>query len=323
MSEPPPSSFTQAWHQVWQRIGMKANKLDWRQPIGQVRQNFLAFSRAIEPDPPPLADVRDIPVTRSAAIGSGILRVRLYTPLAAGIAPGPGVVWYHGGGFMVGDLESHDMVCRRLADASRCRILSVDYRLAPENKFPAAVDDALLGYRWALENFAVTGMDPTRLAVAGDSAGGNLAAVVCHEMLRVGDTAPVFQLLIYPLVQLADLGPERLDMQEGLFLSAGTLEVIRRAYVPEGVDPTNPLLSPLFNTDFSRLPPAHVITCGWDPLRDEGKAYADKLAAHGVRVTVRDYPEQVHGFFNLTALSARAREAVAAAGIVLASAMQR
>lgn len=320
MSEPP-HGFSQAWQQVWQRFGLKPGQLDWRQPVNQLRQNFLAFSRALEPDPPPLAEVRDIPIPRPTDIGGGTLRSRLYTPLAAGIAPGPGIVWYHGGGFMVGDLESHDMVCRRLADASRCRLLSVDYRLAPEHKFPAAVDDALLGYDWAVRNPAITGMDPDRLAVAGDSAGGNLSAVVSHERVRIARNVPIFQLLIYPLVQLADLGPERLDMQEGLFLSAGTLEVIRRAYVPPGIDPTDPRLSPLFNTDFSGQPPAHVITCGWDPLRDEGRAYVDKLAAHGVRVTHRDYPDQVHGFFNLTAMSARAREAVAAAGIVLSGHM--
>lgn len=291
--------------------------LDWRGSVQGLRQRFLAMTRTLEPDAPLLAEVRELSLPSAA----GPIRARLYVPVGAGLPPGPGIVFYHGGGFTVGDLESHDMVARRLADASRCRVLAVDYRRAPEHRFPAAVDDALAAFAAAASDPEL-GLDPGRLAVAGDSAGGTLAAVVCQQRLAAGEAVrPRFQLLFYPLLQLVDIAVSRMDFKDGLLLSAGTLEVVRRSYLPPGQDPADVRVSPLLNPDLKGLPPAHVLTCGWDPLKDEGRAYADRLAAAGVAVTTRHYADEVHGFLNLTAVSRTAREVLVETGRIVAGAL--
>ncbi|MEM9669920.1 MAG: alpha/beta hydrolase [Pseudomonadota bacterium] len=287
--------------------------LTMAQTTQRLRKSFFRATRAVERDAPDLAEVSAMTVDG----GDGPLPGRLYTPLGAGIGQGPGIVFYHGGGFVLGDLESHDMICRRLADASRCRVLSVDYRLAPEHRFPSAHADAEASWRWAVERAELLGMDPDLMAVAGDSAGGNLAAFLCQEMARTDGPQPAFQMLLYPLVQFVDIRAKKMPFQEGgFFISPNMFDYFRDAYVERETDRTDKRVSPLFapEEDFDGLPPAYIMLCGWDPLRDEGNVYAGKLEAHGVPVTVREHLSMVHGFLNLTSVSQVARDAVREAG---------
>ncbi len=295
-------------------------QVDWKAGADRLRHQFFLASRAIEKDAPELADISHLTVQG----GAGPLKARLYTPLGAGMPPGPGIVFFHGGGFVIGDLESHDMLCMRLADASRCRVIAIDYRLAPEHKFPAAHEDALASWRWIVMHAAKLGMDPERLAVCGDSAGGNLCAHLAQEMNRTRGPAPMFQLLLYPLVQFADIRAKKMPLQQsGFFISANLFEYFRDSYLDGQADRMDVRVSPLFSPPetFRGLPPAHFVLCGWDPLRDEGLAYADKMASFGVPVTVREHAGMVHGFMNLTALSEPVRQAIRDAGKVVGTAL--
>lgn len=296
------------------------SSVDWKGPADRLRQQFYVASRAIERDAPEMADISHLSIPGPG----GPMRTRLYTPLGAGIAPGPGLVFFHGGGFVLGDLDSHDMICRRLADGARCRVIAIDYRLAPEHKFPAAHDDARAAWLWITAHGDRLGMDPERLAVCGDSAGGNLSAYLAQDMNRTGGPAPAFQLLLYPLVQFADIRTKKMSLQEGgFFISASLFEYFRDSYIADEAARMDPRVSPLFAEPdaFRGLPPAHVVLCGWDPLKDEGAAYADKLAGFGVPVSIREHPGMVHGFMNMTALSDTVRAAIREAGQVAGRAL--
>lgn len=294
--------------------------LDLRLPIERLRQQFFRMDYSAEPDAPELADVRILTVPGPA----GPLKARLYVPLGAGVPPGPGILFFHGGGFVLGDLDSHDMICRRLAEGSRCRVLAIDYRLAPETRFPCAHEDALAAWGWLSEQGGKIGIDPRRIAVAGDSAGGNLAAFLCQEMSRSGGPMPAFQLLLYPLLQFADIRRKKMSPQEsGFFISASLFEFFRGHYLPDPKTYMDPRISPLFASaeELKPLPPAHVVVCGWDPLHDEGLAYAAKLRAVGVQVSEVEYASMVHGFMNLTHISATARSAIRDAGRITGNAI--
>ena len=233
------------------------------------------------------------------------LPARLYVPSGAPTF-GPLLVFLHGGGFVYGNLDSHDASCRYLAEQSGVRILAVDYRLAPEHPFPAACDDALAAFRWARENASVLGADPERIGVGGDSAGGNLAAGVA---LAVRDEC-AFQLLIYPAVSdRHDVGSGE-KFASGFFLTAEFMELVGRLYIPEGTDARDPRVSPLFAEVPDGVAPAYVVTAGFDPLRDEGEAYARKLDEAGVKVEVKRFSDQIHGFLNMIGPSRSARAAV-------------
>ena len=246
---------------------------------------------------------------------AGDIGLRVYTPLGAGADILPGLVFFHGGGFVLGDLDTHDDLCRCLANGSLCRVVSVDYRLAPENPFPAAVEDSFAATKYIAAHAAEFGIDAARLAVGGDSAGGNLAAVVAQLAKTEGAPKIVFQLLIYPVTQLAADAQTR-SMREnakGYFLEKESMDWFTKLYCPDARHRADARLSPLLCADLAGLPPAYVVTAGFDPLRDEGKAYADKLDAAGVAVTYVNYPGMVHGFFSMRSLIPKAREAVAAA----------
>ena len=293
--------------------------LDCKLSPDRLRQSFYRASRSVERDAPELAEISTLPVDGA----EGPLKARLYTPLGAGIGPGPGILFFHGGGFVLGDLDSYDMICRRLAAASRCRVLSIDYRLAPEHPFPCAHADAIAAWEWATQRTDLLNIDPDRICVAGDSAGGNLSAFLTQEMIRTDGLLPAYQLLLYPLVQFADIRSKKSSFQEGFFISQTLFDYFRDAYIHRETDRMDPKVSPLFapDSDFRGLPPAHIVLCGWDPLKDEGRAYASKLAAHGVPVTIREHPGMVHGFLNLTSVSMPAREAIREAGEVVGTAL--
>ena len=246
---------------------------------------------------------------------AGDIAVRVYTPVDASGPVLGGLVFYHGGGFVIGDLETHDDLCRCLANGSGCRVVSVDYRLAPEHPFPAAVDDCVAATKYVAEHASEFGIDAKRLAVGGDSAGGNLAAVVAQLAKAKGSPAIAFQLLIYPVTQLGAAvdTPSMRENGKGYFLEKEGMDWFTRCYAPDAKHRSDPRLSPMLCPDVSGQPPAYVITAGFDPLRDEGKDYADKLDAAGVPVTYVNYPGMVHGFFSMRSLIPKAREAVAAA----------
>jgi acetyl esterase len=252
---------------------------------------------------------------------AGDIPVRIYTPVDTADGALPGLIIFHGGGFVIGDLETHDDLCRCLCNGSGCRVVSVDYRLAPEHPFPAAVDDCWFVTRYVASNPGEFGIDASRLAVGGDSAGGNLAAVVTQLAKQAGGPPIKFQLLIYPVTQLGS-SKETASMREnakGYFLEKEGMDWFTRCYVSDPAHRNDPRVSPLLCKDLAQLPPAYVITAGFDPLRDEGRDYADALDRAGVSVTYVHYPSMVHGFFSFRSLVPKSREAISAAAAAVKS----
>lgn len=231
---------------------------------------------------------------------AGAIGFRRYWPLGATASTLPTLIYYHGGGFVIGNLETHDSTCRRLANKSGCQVIAIDYRLAPEHPFPAPVDDAIAAFRHIRDNAAKFDTDAARLAVGGDSAGGNLAAVVCQAMKAAKECGPSFQMLIYPATDSVNPTPSRKENAVGYFLTEDLMNWFFSHYAPKGVDRGDTRISPLLARDLTGLPPAFVLTAGFDPLRDEGKAYAEKLLAAGARVTYSHFPGTIHGFFSMT-----------------------
>lgn len=238
----------------------------------------------------------------------GELYSRLYIPNHVG-KNAPMLVFFHGGGWVVGNVETHDDTVRFLAQQAGVRALSVDYRLAPEHPFPAAVEDAVDTYEYVVAHAEELGADANRIAVGGDSAGGNLAAVVAQQAKDTGGHLPAFQLLIYPEVDFVNRRASREFFGDGFFLTDSDMNWFEGHYVTAGTDKSDPRLSPLLAKDLSGLPPAAVITAGFDPLRDNGEAYYDALKAAGVPVTLHRHWDMIHGFVNLLGLSPRFREA--------------
>ncbi len=240
---------------------------------------------------------------------AGSIPVRIYRPEAS-TRPLPLLVYFHGGGFVLCDLDTHDPTCRALAKRAGCVVVSVDYRLAPEAKFPAAPEDCHAALRWATANAAVLGADARRVAVAGDSAGGNLAAVVSLLARERGGPALVHQLLIYPVTDCSFDTPSYLENAEGYLLTRDMMRWFWNHYLAKPEDGAGPLASPLRAASLAGLPPATVLTAEYDPLRDEGEAYAARLREAGVPTALKRYDGMFHGFFAMTARIDRAREAV-------------
>jgi acetyl esterase len=243
---------------------------------------------------------QDIPVARVTNLSipgpAGPIPARHYR---ATETDAPLLVFYHGGGMSIGDLDTHDDLCRLICRDGGVHVLSIDYRLAPEHKAPAAPDDAFAAYRWAVDHAAELGADPTRVAVGGDSAGGNLAALVSQRARNEGTRLPALQLLFYPVTTYSGETRSQTLFAEGYFLTKRDIDWFRANYL-DGADvyAADPRVSPLMADDFSGLPPALVLTAGFDPLRDEGNQYAEALRAAGVTVDHREFGSLVHGFAN-------------------------
>jgi acetyl esterase len=229
----------------------------------------------------------------------GPIPIRIYTPRDIA-KPLPVIVYFHGGGWVFGDLDSHDNLCRALATKTSAIVIAVDYRLAPEHRFPAAVDDALAAVHWVAKEGASIGADVTRIAVSGDSAGGNLAAAVSLAVRDQGGPAIRAQALIYPATDITNQNrASARDFARGFFLTSERMNWFFDHYVPDKAMRSNPLASPLLAADHHHLPPALVITAQFDPLRDEGEAYADVLKRAGVPVQLRRFEGVIHGFASM------------------------
>lgn len=258
--------------------------------------------------------------TRSVSIPgpAGTIGARHYRPLGA-TGSAPLLVFFHGGGFVMGDLESHDAVCRLICRDAGVHVLAVDYRLAPEHPAPAAVEDAYAAYRWAREHAAELGADPRRVAVGGDSAGGCLAAVVTVLARDAGDPIPALQWLVYPVTDMRGGSRSRSLFGDGFLLTKHDMDWFQDTYLHNSdLDVTDPRVSPMMTPDLAGVSPALVITAGFDPLRDEGDQYADRLRTAGVAVDHRQMGSMVHAFLNLNALGG----GVAAANAEMISALR-
>ncbi len=268
-----------------------------------LRQAMLAGGRQR------VGEVRDLEVPGA----DGPLAARLYVPrsqVAAG-EPSPLLFFVHGGGMMYGDLDSHDAACRFLAERADVRVLAVDYRLAPEHKFPAAVEDCWAAYQWVAENPEQVGADPERIAVGGDSAGGYLSAVVALKAAGAGVPC-AFQLLIYPVTNMVEKSESRRMFGQGFFLTSEFTELAEEMYFVDEEDRRHPEASIAFTEKIpENLAPAYVATAGFDPLRDEGEAWARRLADSGIDVTLRRFPGLIHGFLNVVGVGRSQRAAVA------------
>jgi acetyl esterase len=259
-------------------------------PPEQLRQMFAAMSA---PETVAIAQVED----RGIPGPAGDIPVRIYTPDAD--TPAPAIVYYHGGGWVIGGLDTHDGACRAFANATGAVVVSVDYRLAPEHPFPAPVDDAVAALAWVHGNAEALGVDADRIAVAGDSAGGNLAAVVSQVARDQGGPPICFQLLIYPVTDHEFDSVSMHDNATGYFLTRDAMRWFYSHYLSDESEGANPLVSPLRAEDLAGLPPAFVITAEYDPLRDQGMAYAGALQAAGTPCDARTYGGMFHGFLSM------------------------
>jgi acetyl esterase len=256
----------------------------------------------------PIGETVDLEVPTPA----GPMRARLYTPrsLVGADAESPLLVFIHGGGMMYGDLESHDPTCRLLAERADVRVLALDYRLAPEHRYPAAVDDCWAGYQWAVEHTDELGADPDRIAVGGDSAGGMLSAITALKAAEAGVPC-AFQLLVYPATDFHEKSESRRAFGEGYYLTEAFMDLAENSYLAPTDDRRDPYVSVLHTEKIPEgLAPAFVVTAGFDPLRDEGEAYARMLHDAGIAVELKRYPGFIHGFFNIVGVGRSNRAAV-------------
>lgn len=273
-------------------------------PIAEARKaTYGLMPLAGEPETVGRVEDRSIPVR------SGEIAVRIYTP--AGDGPFPGVVYLHGGGWVICDLETHDPVCRAICRRANAVVVAVDYRLAPEHKFPVALEDSEAAVRWTSANAATLGIDPARLAVAGDSAGANMATVIAARARDARGPAIALQVLVYPVTNLSSRDtPSHREFAEDHFLTAASMDWFTAQFLSRPEEARHPHASPALLEDVSGLPPALVITAECDPLCDEGEAYARRMQAAGVRVTLTRYAGMIHPFLNFLGVTPGAQKAV-------------
>lgn len=265
-------------------------------PLPELRQQLRTMVSLMDVPAPALARIEDIRIPGPA----GARPARVYDGVGGQGAARPVVAYFHGGGWVQGDLETHHGLCARLALGSGALVVALDYRLAPEHSFPAAVDDCLAAYRWLRSHTSEIGGDPARVAVAGDSAGGNLAAVVSQQAAAAREPVPTCQVLIYPALDFALDTPSHRELEDAHVIPRDRVLWYAEQYLPAGIDRLDPRASPLHARDLAGQPPALIVTGGFDPLRDEGRAYANRLSAAKVDVVYREYPGQIHAFVSLT-----------------------
>jgi acetyl esterase len=281
----------------------------------EARELYLKGRLVTNPEPPELKSVQPLSIPSP----TGSIPARVYAPMTLRQADGldPCLVFFHGGGWVIGDLDSHDVVCRKLADEGQLIVISVDYRLAPEHKFPAAVDDAIAAAKWIAGHAKQLGIDASRLTVGGDSAGGNLAAVVAISARDGNGPAIAGQVLIYPATDFAMTHPSHREPETSVLLTHTVIRWFRDHYLNGPSDIDDWRASPARAATLAGLPPAYVLTAGADPLRDEGDDYAKRLKEAGVPVTYRTFPGQFHGFFTMGKLLQQANLAAAEIGVWL------
>jgi acetyl esterase len=285
----------------------------------EARAMYLARRFFTQPEPPEVGEVRNLTMPGPASD----IPLRLYRPLGtAAAARLPVLVYYHGGGWTIGDLDTHDTLCRELANRSGCAVVSVDYRMGPEHRFPAAVDDSVAALQWVHANAGKLGVDASRIAVGGDSAGGNLAAVVSIAARDGGGPAIAFQLLIYPATDMRRVAPSHQTNGDGYLLTRETVSYFRSQYVRSDADDLDWRASPLLQENLKGLPPAFVLTAGYDPLRDEGLQYAQKLSDAGNRATLVCFEREIHGFILMGKVLDEANTAVQLCAAQLRDALQ-
>ena len=272
-------------------------------PVEQARAMVAEGSKLIAGPVEPVAAITDLTIPGPA----GPIPVRAYRP--GGPTPLPVLVYFHGGGWTVCDLDTHDAICRSLANRAGCIVAAVDYHLAPEHKFPAAVEDCFAATEWLAANAREIGGDPERMATGGDSAGGNLATVVALMARDRGGPRLVFQLLVYPVVDYLPATASYEAYAEGYSLTRDAMVWFFGHYLPEGADTRHPHFAPLHAPDLAGLPPALVITAECDVLRDEGEAYAARLRQAGVPVTLTRYEGMIHPFFSMAGIVEQASQA--------------
>jgi len=271
----------------------------------EARALYSTSTEAFAPETPPLKTVED----RTVPGPGGSVPVRIYTPQAEGALPI--LVYFHGGGWVFGDLETHDAMCRIVADAAGCLVVAVDYRLAPEHKFPAGLEDCIAVTQWCAAHGGEIGGDPGRIAVGGDSAGGNLAAATAQAARDGGGPKLAFQWLIYPAVDFTADNASLRDNAEGYLLTKAAIDWTLAQYTSGPGEAQDPRASPGLERDLAGLPPALVQTAEFDPLRDEGEAYGEALMAAGVPTEIVRYDGMVHGFMRMGKLVDRAHDALA------------
>ena len=278
----------------------------------EARELYLKGRLVTNPEPPELKSVQPLAIPSP----NGPIPARIYTPSRLRQTNGlaPCLVFFHGGGWVIGDLDSHDVVCRKLADEGELIVISVDYRLAPEHKFPAAVDDAITATKWIADSSRQLGIDASRLTVGGDSAGGNLAAVLAIAARDGNGPAIAGQVLIYPAIDFAMTHPSHSEPETSILLTHSVIKWFRDHYLNGAADVGDWRASPVRAKTLIGLPPAYVLTAGADPLRDEGDEYARRLKEAGVTVTYRTFPGQFHGFFTMGKLLQQANVAASEIG---------